>query len=63
MTKKQRHLIYELVAIGFAGIFGVFTIPALLSARDSIAVVCAGLLLIGWAIWLGYFIYRANRSQ
>jgi hypothetical protein len=58
-TKRERHLIYEGIAFGFTGLFGAFVIPELMSVRNSIAVVCGGLLFIGWLIWGSYFIYRA----
>lgn len=62
MTKKERHLVYEVIAIGVAGLLGAFAVPAMLSERNSITVVCGGLLLLGWLGWLAYFAYRAQNT-
>jgi heme A synthase len=63
MTVKQRHLIYEAIAIGVAGIFGAFSVPFMLNERNSISVVAGAMLLLGWVIWVAYFIYRANKVK
>lgn len=40
MPRKQRHFVYEMVAILAALFFGVFTVPTLINAHDSIALMC-----------------------
>jgi heme A synthase len=62
MTVKQRRLVYELIAIGVAGILGAFVVPMMLSERNSVSVVAAGLLLIGWVVWLCYYLFRVNEG-
>lgn len=59
MTKRERHSVYEAGALGVAGIFGAFALPELLNLHDSIAALCAGMLLLGYVLWLAYFLYRA----
>lgn len=61
MTKKQRHAIYEMIAIILAGLGGVLAVPELMNAHDSNAALAAGLLFLGWLTWVIYFIYR-NRN-
>lgn len=61
MTKKQRHAIYEGVAIILAGFGGMFTVPELMNAHQSNALLAAGILFVGWLTWLAYFLYR-NRN-
>jgi L-lactate permease len=61
MTSKQRHLVYEAIAMSVAGILGAFSVPMMLNERNSVSVVTAGLLILGWVIWVAYFIYRASK--
>jgi len=61
MTKKERHALYEGGAIIVAGVAGVFTVPELLNAHNSNLGLAAGLLFVGWLLWVAYFIYR-NRN-
>jgi heme A synthase len=62
MKAKERHLIYELIAIGLAGLFGAMVVPTLLSERDSLAVLCGAILMLGWLGWVAYYLYRANKG-
>jgi len=62
MTRKQRHLIYEAVAILLATFFGLFTTPALINAHETIALVCAIGLLAVWGVWIAYFLYRLSKE-
>jgi hypothetical protein len=60
MTQKERRLIHELIAIGAAAIGLALTIPALISAHDTIALFAAGLLAVGWFGWALYYLYRVS---
>lgn len=60
MTQKQRRLVYEVIAIGAAGILGAFAVPALLSDRNSVSTLAGFLLLLGWGGWLAWYLYRAR---
>jgi hypothetical protein len=62
MTSRQRQWIHEALAITVAGIFGLFAVPTLISAHDSVALLCAVVLLGGWVGWVTYFVYRINRE-
>lgn len=61
MTSRERRTVYEAVAILLAGLLGVFAVPALISAHDSIALVCGVGLFGGWIGWVLYFFYRSGR--
>ncbi|EJU12400.1 hypothetical protein LH128_14062 [Sphingomonas sp. LH128] len=61
MTQRERRAVYEGAAILLAGFFGVFAIPALISAHDTIALVCGVALFAGWIGWVTYFAYRSGR--
>jgi hypothetical protein len=63
MTRKQRHLVYELVAIIAAGLMGVFAVPALFNAHDSVALLAGGILIIGWFAWMAFYLYRLTTSK
>lgn len=62
MTRKQRHLIYEMAAILAALFFGVFTVPTLINAHDTIALMCAFGLVVVWVVWGAYFLYRLSKE-
>lgn len=59
MRKRDRHLVYEAAALSAAGLLGAFAVPELLNEHDSIAAMCAGMLVLGWVVWFAYFYYRA----
>lgn len=61
MTRKQRRALYEGVAILIAGFFGIFAVSSLISAHDSIALLCGVGLFVGWLSWVAYFAYRSGR--
>lgn len=63
MTRRDRHRVYEGAAILIAGVFGLFAVPALLSAHDSIALICGTALFAGWLGWIAYFAYRIERTN
>lgn len=63
MTRRDRHLAYEGAAILAAGLFGIFAVPALLSAHDTIALVCGAGLFAGWLGWIAFFGYRIERTR
>lgn len=62
MTKKERAAVYELIAIGLSGFGLAFTVPALVSAHDSLALLASGLLGGAWLGWVAYFIYRVTQE-
>lgn len=62
MPRKQRHLVYEMMAIFLATFFGIFTVPALINTHDTIALVCAVGLLMIWSTWGLYFFYRLSKE-
>jgi hypothetical protein len=37
-------------------------VPTLLSERDSLAVLCGAILMLGWLGWVAYYLYRANKG-
>lgn len=63
MTRKQRHAIYELIAITVSGFGLAFSIPALVSAHDSVALLAALLLAVAWMGWIAYFVYRIHHQE
>lgn len=60
MKQKERHFVYEGMAMLVAGMFGAFAVPTLLSTRDSVVAVCGGILFIGWLCWFAFWLYRIN---
>lgn len=58
MKRNERHLIYEAIALMFFTVMGIFVVPTLVSERNSITAVAGGMLLFGWLVWMGYFVYR-----
>lgn len=62
MKRKERHLIYEFVGLGLAGFGLAFSIPALVSAHDTVALLAALLLLLAWGGWGSFFFYRASQQ-
>lgn len=60
MTRKDRHLVYEGSALMFSGVGIALTVPALVNAHDSIALLAAAVLAVAWTGWGVFFIYRTN---
>lgn len=63
MKLKERRAAYEMVAIGYFGFATALTVPALISAHDSVALIAALMLPTGWAGWAAYFLYRLNNGE
>lgn len=62
MTRKERHFVYEAAALLAAAFFGLFTVPALINAHDTIALTAAVGLISVWGGWLLFFAYRFSRE-
>lgn len=62
MTRKERHFIYEAGAILLAAFFGLFTVPALINAHDTVALAAAAGLIGVWVLWVLFFAYRFSRE-
>lgn len=62
MTRKERHIAFEGAAIIAASFFGLFTVPALINAHDTIPLVAAVGLIGVWLGWLLFFAYRLSRE-
>ena len=62
MTRKERHFAYEAAAILAASFFGLFTVPALINAHDTVALASAVGLIAVWIGWLLFFAYRFSRE-
>lgn len=62
MKQKERHSIYELIAIAISGFAIALTVPALMNAHDTVALLAAGLLSAAWAGWIVFFFYRMNKG-
>lgn len=62
MTRKQRHMIYEAAGLLLAAFFGLFTVPALINAHDTIALVAALGMVFVWLGWTAFFTYRINKE-
>jgi len=58
MTQKERHAIYEAAALFFAGFGLAITVPTLINAHDSIALLAALFMILAWAGWGSFFTYR-----
>jgi hypothetical protein len=63
MRRKERHLLYEAVALCVAGLFGAFAVPELVNAHNTVAAFSAFFLFLGWVAWFVFFLIRAtNRT-
>jgi hypothetical protein len=63
MTRRQRHLAYEGIAIFVvATLGGGHALPQMMSARDSMTVIASGFLTIMLVAWLVWFAARAFRE-
>jgi len=58
MKQVDRHAVYEGVALCLAGFGVALAVPALMNAHDSIAVIAAFFLILAWAGWGSFFVYR-----
>jgi len=58
MKQRERHAIYEAAALIFAGMGLAITVPALVSAHENIALIAAAFLVLAWAGWGSFFVYR-----
>lgn len=63
MTRKERSFVIEGMAVLIGGLFGSVAVPTLISAHDSVALLAAIGLLLGWICWVAYFLYRINGSK
>jgi len=61
MNRKQRHLCYEGIVMLFVALGLVFIIPTMMNEHDSIALLAAGLLGIGFLGWVVFFATRISR--
>lgn len=61
MTKKLRNMVIEGSGLMAIGLMLAFTIPTLISTRDSVVAVVGGLMAIGYIYWVVAFFYRLRR--
>lgn len=61
MNRKLRHLLYELFIMMVNGLALAFIIPPLINAHESMALLAAGMLFLGFLGWIAFFLYRLER--
>lgn len=62
MTRKQRRMLLNTAAFISAGPLVLYSVPTLINSHDSIALICALLLGVGWLGWAAYILYEFNRE-
>lgn len=63
MTRNERRLVAEGTAITVAGLFGVYLVPFLISAHDSLALLAGVCLALGWVGWTAFYAYRIFKED
>lgn len=63
MTRKQRHLAYEGIALFVVAVLaGGHALPQMMSARDSMTVIASGTLTVMLVAWVVWYVSRAFRE-
>ncbi|KKC25793.1 hypothetical protein WP12_12105 [Sphingomonas sp. SRS2] len=63
MTTKERRAFHEGVAIVATGALGVFVIPTLINAHQSVALLAGACLGLAWLAWGASFLFRISKEK
>lgn len=58
MSRRERAIVHEGLALAFVSLFAAFAVPTLISARDSVVAVAGVMLLMVWLGWGGWYFFR-----
>lgn len=58
MTRNERHRVYDAASITLSSLGLAFGIPTLINAHDSVALIAAFFLLLGWVSNTLLYLYR-----
>jgi hypothetical protein len=61
VTRRERHAIYEFVALAATALVLALAAPTLLDAHGIVRI-GGELLFLAWSVWGGSFVYRSFRQ-